>query len=184
MARIADHCQPGGWRGNYEPHALVCAWPDSVYVQWGGHGLVIDRKANTSRNTAFFEAFPDGGGFIRGEGATVEDAERAAFTRYEREQACGHVWGRRGYRNGGGVCVKCAAFQGSRFPEISPLGYWRKPLNRIENDLLRLADGRSDRDPNRAKYYRMLRLRKKVFGADEDPATLRDHVGMLFGGSE
>jgi hypothetical protein len=188
MPRIADHCKGDGWRGKHEPHALVCEWPDSVYVQWGGHGVVIDRKADTARTTAFFEAFPDGGGFIRGEGATVADAERQAHGQYVRETECAHVWARRGYTNGAGLCLKCKAFVAEKFAPLSTLGAWRTPLMKSENDLLRLWDDARERgrDPVRdaksQRYERKLRLRKSVFGCvDEGKMTVRDHVDMLFG---
>lgn len=184
MARIADHCRPDGWRGKDNPHALVCDWPDSVCVQWGGDGVVVNRKEPAkSYNTAFFEAFPDGGGFIRGEGETVEAAERKAYDRYLREQACGHVWGRRGYLNGGGVCLKCKGFVAGAFAEIRQLDAWKHPLTKMENDLLKMYEDhpQRQRDQRALRMWRWLRLRKAVFGADETVVTLRDHVSLLFG---
>src|SRR5690606_6235371 len=125
--RIADHHRNDPWRPK-QP------WPDDCLVQWGGSGIVV--APNRTYRTAFFEAFPkDGAGrFIRGEGATIEDAEIAAFGKWKRQHDCflsgGHRWGRalrippRGdktdvetrdgksfgvlvYTNGGCHCLEC-----------------------------------------------------------------------------
>jgi len=67
--KIASHHQ---WKENeYQPRH---DWPGDTLVQWGGRGIVLGRNP---RSTAFFEAFPDekvstAGGFIRGEGASIE----------------------------------------------------------------------------------------------------------------
>ena len=87
-------------------------WPSDTYVQWGGRGVVLraDDKGG-SYSTAFFEAMPAGGGFIRGEGKSIEEAEADAFSRFEKEDACRpHRWGRRGYTN---ACVADASGQPS-----------------------------------------------------------------------
>lgn len=180
MPRIAAHCQPGSVRGN--AHTLECQWPDTVYVQWGGHGIVINDTGGYE--TAFFEAFPDGGGFIRGEGKTIGEAERKAFAQYQKEAACQHVWGRRTYLNGGGICLKCKGFGTNKFQPIMRLGEWRKPLSRLENELLELwfrPDRGRPLDAEQQKMARKLMLRKRVFGADEEKPTIKDHIDMLRG---
>lgn len=149
----------------------VCAWPDDCMVQWG-NGLI-------PRNP-FFEAFPKGT-FIRGDGATIEEAERKAFAQYLSEFECDHVWGRKRpggdtYTNGAGWCRKCKAFRSRMFCEVITLGHMRKPLAHWEYEYLIECEEDEDgmeahmaaKYPNdvasRAKYLRKLRLRENLFG--------------------
>jgi hypothetical protein len=115
MPIIADHCLPTGWRGRSNPYSIVCAWPDDCYVQWGSHGVVLGK--NGARVTAFFEAFPiHPKTYIRGEGPTVEAAERAAHKAFERYGSCrGHEFERGSYTNGGGLCKHCRMFVSDAF---------------------------------------------------------------------
>jgi len=154
---------------DYEP---ACPWPDDCTVQWG-HGIIPA--------VPFFEAFPPGT-FIRGEGATIAEAESRAFEKYRRDLECNHVWGRQRpgrevYLNGAGWCRKCGGFRGTMFPEIRASGWWRKPLNRMEYDHLMsmetdtelnaIMDRKYPADrARRAKAKRVLRLRLNVFGTD------------------
>lgn len=144
-------------------HSLVCAWPEDCYVQWGGCGLVIGR--NNSYTTAFFEAFPKPSGFIRGEGSSIADAERAAFAKYTKELGCaGHMYSRGRYLNGGGHCQRCGRWEYKAFPPVVILGSWRKPVERYfflsEEDKL---------EPPRGHWRRKLWLRRKVFGETPPP---------------
>jgi hypothetical protein len=148
-----------------------CDWPEDCTVQWG-NGLVP--------STPFFEAFPTGT-FIRGEGATIEEAEEKAFAKYIREFLCDHLWGRQRpnrdlYTNGAGWCRHCGAFRSNMFKEIIILGHWRKPLERWEDEWLasldtdhELNDHMDRKYPNererRKKSQRILTIRKKLFGA-------------------
>jgi hypothetical protein len=150
----------------------ACAWPDDCTVQWG-HGIIPA--------VPFFEAFPPGT-FIRGEGETIADAERAAFAKYQRDLACDHVWGRQRpggalYTNGAAWCRKCGGFRGRMFPELKPSGWWRKPLTRSERDWLESLE--TDHELNehvdrkypqdaadRRRTARVLRLRFNLFGAE------------------
>lgn len=164
MPVIAAHCRPGSPRA--ELHALVCNWPANVLVQWGGEGLVYSRTGNYC--TAFFEAFPLDGGFIRGEGETIEQAECTCFAKFEKTSNCQHVWGRRGYTNTGGTCLKCKLFAANRFQEIYQIGAWRRPLSPIEVQFLNLRETGFGA-PENARYARKLALRKKLFGTNEAP---------------
>jgi hypothetical protein len=156
------------------PYEPSCAWPEDCRVQWG-HGIVPA--------TPFFEAFP-AGSFIRGEGATIAEAEAKAFADYQRTIGCDHVWGRHRpgttttYTNGAAFCRKCGGFKASMVPPLRASGWWRKPLSRMERDHLRSME--EDHDLNeimdrkypddkegRAKSKRILRLRLNVFGCDE-----------------
>jgi hypothetical protein len=179
--RIAAHHIPGTSEHRLSSmlhpspdYTPACAWPDDCTVQWG-HGLVPA--------VPFFEAFPTGT-FIRGEGATIADAEVSAFAQYQRDLACDHIWGRQRpgkhgslYTNGAGWCRKCGAFRGKMFNPIIELGHLRKPLNRWERDWL--LELETEKDPEfeahmERKYpghrvsclkeARRLRLRKNLFG--------------------
>ena len=170
MARIAAQHRNDPWRPQLP-------WPDDCTVQWGGRGVVL--ASTGSYRTAFFEAFPkDGsGGFIRGEGQTIEDAERAAHDRWSRQKRCfdagGHRWTRtrrfkngqtRAYTNGGAFCLRCGAFETALKPIVS-LGDWRKPLEVAELSLIRLgAIWPSDAEPDTVKFARRLWLRARAAG--------------------
>ena len=86
-------------------------WPNGTFVQAGFKGLVVSSDPNKpSYTTSFVEAFPNET-FIRGEGETLEEAEKAAWHKYLEHSACpGHEWESRGYQNGGGFCKHCNKF--------------------------------------------------------------------------
>lgn len=146
----------------------ACAWPEKAYVQWGSSGLVLSRKDGGSYMTAFFEAFPgdNAGGFIRGEGPSIAEAEQDCFAKYQREVGCDHRWGRRDYTNGGALCYRCGAFQ-TRFKPIIDLGAWRNPIHWHEDILLRDDD---EEPPEKvSEYMRKIRIRKRLFGVRPKP---------------
>lgn len=157
------------------PYTPSCAWPEDCTVQWG-NGII---PANP-----FFEAFPAGGGFIRGDGETLEAAERAAFAKWEREAVCRpHFWSRwhptRGtYLNTGAHCRKCGCFHSGVFREVVLIGKHRRPLRRWEKDhLISMETDHEmnahmdrvypERSADRRKSARLLRLRMNLFGVDE-----------------
>lgn len=72
------------------------------------------------RFTAFFEAFPkDPPTFIRGEGATIEEAECDAWGQFQKIRACpAHEFEQRDYQNGGGICKHCGLFQMGVIPPV------------------------------------------------------------------
>lgn len=96
---------------------MRCDWPEGTYVQGGSLGVVFGGE-NGPYQTAFVEAFPDGT-FLRGEGATVEEAERACWEKYAALRSCPTYpshgpWDRRNYRNGAAFCGGCGGwFPGS-----------------------------------------------------------------------
>lgn len=165
--QIASHhrkSHPLAKETSYEPS---CAWPEECTVQWGGGGVVIGKES--SYRTAFFEAFPGeayGGGFIRGEGKTIKDAEVAAFSKWQKEFTCQeHRWCRKGYTNGGGFCANCGAFK-VVFKDIVKLGEWARPLNSSEISALSagfFVDDPDDR-PSTRRYHRRLVLKAKLAG--------------------
>lgn len=151
-------------------------------MQWGGGGLVLSNEG--SYNTAFFEAFPEGLGFIRGEGKTVEEAEAAAFTKYERQNACpGHEWSRRNYTNGYAFCRHCGCGKSAMKP-IVKIGAWRAPLSSWE--LEQIVDGGllawEDRDGAYRQPRDRTRLRARLFGIELPPIP-REPVDLLESGS-
>lgn len=105
--------------------AYVCQkpWPESCFVQCGEKGVVL--SASGSYKTAFFEAFPDT--FIRGQGATIEDAEESAWNAYQRQLACpGHDYERRG-ESEHGACRHCGRFQSHVFKPVHNCDVCSKP---------------------------------------------------------
>lgn len=161
MPIVAQH---HAWKDS--EHIPRADWPEDCYVQWGGSGVVISKAPGASYKTAFFEAFPKNAGFIRGEGATIAEAEAAAFKRYVRESACQHQWGRRGYTNGGAICARCGAFQ-SVFNPIIKLGKAFAPLD--PSSLNMVADGHMRPDPEDSKsnrYQRRCWLKARRMGID------------------
>lgn len=139
---IAPHCQPESYRN--DNHTPVCAWPEDCYVQWGATGIVFTQQEKGSYKTAFFEAFPtDPKTFLRGEGASIEEAERKAFAQFEKHQACAnHEFERKGYTNGAGFCKHCGLFASRMFEPIEDPN--PKPKSRLETLLLGLVE---DEDP-------------------------------------
>jgi hypothetical protein len=106
--KIAEHCQPGHREScGYTPK---CAWGDDVEIQWGDHGITIHRQEKTVTPVhAFFEAFPrNPNTFLRGEGESLEEAEKKCFAWYSKMMNCGtHEWDRRDRTDGYAYCRKC-----------------------------------------------------------------------------
>lgn len=98
-----------------------CDWPDGIFIQGGEHGIVVSPKGNYA--TAFVEVSSEEAGFIRGEGATVAEAESRAWDRYRAAVSCpGHEWESRGYRNGAGFCRHCGRFATGVF-DLAEVGH-------------------------------------------------------------
>ena len=197
MPIIAPHHRPGGPFPPKAPYDLQCAWPDDCMVQWGGRGIVL--SDNGARGTAFFEAFPAGKGFFRGEGKTVAEAEAACFKKWKAFSVCDHQWGRgfivqtkgvkfkhgrmrpklRGktnYTNGGAICKKCKAFA-TVFHPVHELGKCKQGptihcLTNAAEGGLRPSGSRYD-DARWKKYTRDSELRLRLAGVDlpETPVT-------------
>lgn len=175
----------------------TCAWPDDCTVQWGGRGVVLSKKG--SYGTAFFEAFPKGPGFFRGEGPTLAEAEVNCFEKWSRFSICDHRWARgfqvtsrseklkhgaprpklRGkthYTNGGAICRRCGAFA-SMFQPILRLGAWRDPIS--ASDLVDAAEGGlcpsphpSLQTPDMVRYIRRRELHLRLAGVQLPPTPL------------
>ncbi len=93
-----------------KPYECKQPWPEEIFVQCGGHGLVIDAKVpEGSYTTAFFEAFPKAPScFLRGEGATVEEAEEKCWNKYQKVLTCDHEMERRDRTDGYAYCKHCS----------------------------------------------------------------------------
>jgi len=77
------------------------------FCQSGTGGIVFSASGNYT--TAFFEAFPrQPSCFIRGEGATVEEAEQQAWEQWQKIQGCEHEMERRNRKDGYGYCKHCS----------------------------------------------------------------------------
>lgn len=164
--RIAPH---HSWKDNH--HRPSDEWPGTCLVQWGAGGVVLSE--NGARRTAFFEAFPEGCGFIRGEGGTIKEAEEDALGRYRRTIGCEHMWCRGGYLNGGAKCSRCGIF-GAALRPVVRLGSWGDPLN--HNEMSAVLNGdvwpdpeEKDRDYLRFERRRFLRLRRAGIRPPEPP---------------
>lgn len=124
MPRIASHHV-----GEEPGHTPRDEWPADCLVQWGADGLVIGD--GDSYTTAFFEAFPEGS-FIRGEGATISEAEMDALIQWRMISACKeHLWSRKEHRNGVATCRRCGKLAMVMKP-VHGLGEWRAPLTVME----------------------------------------------------
>lgn len=97
----------------------VYPWPDGTFIQGGASGVVL-RRSGGAYTTAFVEV-SGAGTFIRGEGATVAEAEQACWAKFQRVVGCDGngphgPFEARGYENGAGFCTRC----GSWFPGVLP----------------------------------------------------------------
>lgn len=105
------------------PYPCKFPWPEDCFVQCGDKGVVLSAKG--SYRTAFFEAFPDT--FIRGQGGTVEEAEAAAWTKYQAQLACPeHTFERRG-ESEHGTCISCGLFKTHAFKPLHSCSVCGKP---------------------------------------------------------
>jgi hypothetical protein len=104
-------------------------WPDGCHVQGGTAGVVF--AAGGTYRTAFVEAFP-AGTFLRGEGATVADAEDACWAKYQALAGCPHDQGfdRRDYVNGCGFCRRCGTWFSQEVTGFDPLPEYYAPSKR------------------------------------------------------
>lgn len=88
-------------------------WPADTFIQGGARGVVLGGKDGPYR-TAFVEAFPERT-FLRGEGPTIADAERACWEKYTALLNCPTYpqhgpWERRQFRNGCAFCGSCGGW--------------------------------------------------------------------------
>jgi len=110
--RMGKSIPNGGFGVRDQTYDCLFDW--DCFVQCGNKGIVF---SNPAYFTAFFEAFPrNPDTFIRGEGNTVEEAEKSAWSMLQKFKACsGHEFERRGYTNGAGFCIHCGMFNSKAF---------------------------------------------------------------------
>lgn len=86
-----------------------------IYVQ-GGNGIVIGFKdSGPPRRTAFVECFPEGT-FIRGEGATVAEADEDCWAKLRAYLDCpGHAWVPNKPDQPAGTCSLCRTRRSDAF---------------------------------------------------------------------
>jgi hypothetical protein len=102
-------------------HDAQHPWPEDTFLQGGARGVVLSSTGNY--RTAFVEAFPTRPRtFIRGEGATVPEAENEAWARWQTITSCpAHPdhgpFEARGYTNGSGFCARCGSWFSRVLPE-------------------------------------------------------------------
>ena len=162
-------------------------WVPGTYLQAGEKGLVVSRTpGKPSYTTAFVEAFPpeeSGGGFFRGEGATVAEAETSAWNQYKLSIDCiGHEWEPRGYKNGGGFCKHCKKF-GSNVFTGEQLGQFCVTCGegtiwgqiKDENEVDRWFCEEHSVEPRKALYERLLAMEE----AGELPAERKWELSSL-----
>ena len=110
-------------------HETQFDWPPTVFLQGGTDGVVF-RKDGSSYRTAFVEANP-AGTFLRGEGATVGEAEAACWEQYLTWVFCDNPrdgsdmrgrwhgpYERRQYTNGSGYCTRCGTWMTKVFEPL------------------------------------------------------------------
>lgn len=130
MVRIAPHHNTTHPLPNDTEYTPVCAWADTVYVQWGTY----------SETQAFFEAFTSDGLMLRADEANLKEAEAVAFEKYLKAAQCDHHWYRKfpdSPNNGAGVCRRCNQTNTKFYPKIGKLGAWKDPLSYYEIEYLR-----------------------------------------------
>lgn len=169
----------------------------TIQVQ-GGEGGTVFVRGGSSYITAFVECFPENS-FIRGEGATMAEADDACWAKLQSYTGCEHQWEVRGYRNGGGICKHCGQFGSKVFTPADlglfcgtcgvptyhvPLGDERKPDDEQESrceahdpkwpyfvgHLKAMRFGRHNKDETSAMYTRLSNVAN--YGAPEDPEAL------------
>jgi hypothetical protein len=101
----------------------TCEWPHDCFIQCGDSGVVLSKEG--SYRTAFWEAFPrNPDTFLRGEGATIQEAEQKCFEHYQRILACPtHEFERGKYESGAGICKHCNLFLSNVF---EPTEKWKQ----------------------------------------------------------
>jgi hypothetical protein len=113
-----------GRRALNTSHILTYPWPEDCFVQGGGDGVVFTRSEQPDGTfgyrTAFVEAMPrDPQTFLRGEGATIVEAEHNAWQKWQRYLTCptggAHTYEPRNYTNGAGICSACGLFSSKVF---------------------------------------------------------------------
>lgn len=102
---------------------LAQDWPDGTFAQGGNVQRAARDGSGTIEDLVFIEVFPpEPSTYMRGEGATFEEAEADVWTRWTKVTGCpavaasgAHTYETRGYRNGAGFCRACNLFSSHVF---------------------------------------------------------------------
>jgi len=87
---------------------------NNTFVQCNDSGVVLGKKPY---KTAFFEAFPrNPDTFIRGEGSTIQEAETAAWNKYQKTLVCQNHEYKYHSDIGHGKCIHCNLFTSYALP--------------------------------------------------------------------
>lgn len=148
------------------------AWPDDCSVQGGSGGVVFTKTGGYT--TAFFEAFPKAPRtFIRGEGKTIEDAEKSAWEQYQKIVNCqDHEFERNGYTDGTGICKHCNYQKSDIFEPEQYCNICHTPTNWK----------RSKKNDWYCKEHQDMIPEADQFSWQKKGASSRDILAMLFGG--
>lgn len=96
-----------------EDYQLQYDWND-IFVQCNDSGIVLGQNPYT---TAFFESFPrKPDTFIRGEGKTIQEAETAAWNKYQKTLGCQDHEYKYHSDIGHGKCIHCNLFTSYALP--------------------------------------------------------------------
>lgn len=191
MARIASHHSKNHPLPVSTEFRLSQPWPDDCRVQWGTNP--IWPTEDDPVRSAFFEAFPEEGGSIRGEGSTIEGAEEKAYKKYRQEAACDHPHWRRKHLDGLGICNCCGKSESRHFHKVTRLGEFREPmdlheLHALANAHLRTppadVEKRLRARGERAKHNRELATRARYHGIDLPPVPAERQTDGQFMGQE
>jgi len=106
-------------------------WPENCFVQCGGSGIVFSKSGNY--RTSFFEAFPKSPScFLRGEGASIEEAEQNCWNKYQKVISCDHEMERRDRKDGYGYCKHCS-YSSMVFEPLTKCCKCGKPSNKTQD---------------------------------------------------
>lgn len=167
-------------------------WAEGTFLQGGDKGLVISTSSDRgSYTTTFIEAFPPenaGGGFFRGEGPTVAEAETKAWEKYQSSVQCpGHEWTARGYTNGAGFCIHCNKFgsevftgeQLGQFCHFCGEGTFYAQIK--DSDEVEHWYCKEDSVPARTIRFELLELREEDGALDEAQTRELSQIRFLLG---
>lgn len=137
-------------------------WPENCYVQGGSKGVVLRKE--DSYTTAFVEAFPKSPDcFIRGEGATIEEADDKCWEKYQEIVNCPrHEFERRDRKDGYGFCKRCGMGKSKVFEPLTKCVVCKTPTNYSSDKFDNFYCAKHKRMmPHKDRYNGMLSIHKK-----------------------
>ena len=117
-------------------------WPSDCFLQAGDGVVIAAYKGGKNYRTGFFEAFPDIDGFgtfIRGEGESIQLAEKDCWSKYQKMFKCrDHKWVRtkddkgNDTTSGASICSKCD-MRADALPPTTLCKVCNEPTNMVLN---------------------------------------------------